>query len=151
MGNVADVFLTVSSSALCMYKTITSSKEKYNFTLDGFTYSVKLFVCYYQLKALGQARASDVRKLNDLTILQNFFRIHVTLIHSDVFEMIVEDGRIILEPKKLVPADQAWYWSEEWQAGEREAREDIATGRVIRARSVEELMEKLNSGDEGEV
>ncbi|SPF51116.1 conserved hypothetical protein [Candidatus Desulfosporosinus infrequens] len=70
---------------------------------------------------------------------------------GDVFEMIVEDGRIILEPKKLVPADQAWYWSEEWQAGEREAREDIASGRVIRARSVEELMEKLNSGDEGGV
>ena len=27
---------------------------------------------------------------------------------GDVFEMIVEDGRIILEPKKLIPADQAW-------------------------------------------
>lgn len=67
---------------------------------------------------------------------------------GDVFEMIVEDGRIILEPKKLVPADQAWYWTQEWQAGERESREDIAAGRVTRARSVEELMEKLDSGDD---
>jgi hypothetical protein len=29
----------------------------------------------------------------------------------------------------LVDPDQAWYWTEQWQAGEREADADIAAGR----------------------
>ena len=70
---------------------------------------------------------------------------------GDIFEIRVKDGCIVLEPKKLISSDQAWYWSEEWQAGEREAREDIAAGRVIHADSVEELIEKLNSGNQDEV
>lgn len=49
---------------------------------------------------------------------------------GQVFELIIEDGKIILEPKALIPKDQEWYWTEEWQAGEREADEDIKAGRV---------------------
>lgn len=49
---------------------------------------------------------------------------------GEVFELIVEDGKIILEPKALIPKDQEWYWTEEWQAGEREADEDIKAGRL---------------------
>lgn len=67
---------------------------------------------------------------------------------GDVFEMLVEDGRIILEPKKLVPADQAWYWTEEWQAAEREAQEDIKAGRTKRFDTVEGLMQDLMEADD---
>lgn len=28
----------------------------------------------------------------------------------------------------VVPADQRWFWTEEWQAGEREASAEIAAG-----------------------
>lgn len=62
---------------------------------------------------------------------------------GDIFEMIVEDGRIILEPKKLIPADQAWYWTDEWQAAEREAHEDIKAGRTKRFDTVNDLMQDL--------
>ncbi|OLN25785.1 AbrB/MazE/SpoVT family DNA-binding domain-containing protein [Desulfosporosinus metallidurans] len=47
-----------------------------------------------------------------------------------IFEVIVENGRVILEPKFTVPKDEEWFWSAEWQAGEREAEEDIKAGRV---------------------
>lgn len=40
-------------------------------------------------------------------------------------------------------ADQAWFWSLEWQKAERESDEDIAAGRVARADSVEELIASL--------
>ena len=70
---------------------------------------------------------------------------------GDLFEVRVKDGCIVLEPKKLISTDQEWYWSEEWQVVEREAREDIAAGRVIRANSVEELIEKLKCGNQDEV
>jgi len=39
-----------------------------------------------------------------------------------------EDGTVTLRGLKTIPADQAWFWSADWQAGEREAGWEIATG-----------------------
>ena len=39
-----------------------------------------------------------------------------------------EDGVIELHPHVPVPADQAWFWTPEWQEGEREASEQIVSG-----------------------
>lgn len=69
---------------------------------------------------------------------------------GDVFEVIVDDGRIILEPKKLVPADQQWFWTEEWQAAEQEAQEDIKAGRTKRFDTVKELMQDLMEADDAD-
>ena len=38
-------------------------------------------------------------------------------------------GRIELRPVLPVAADQAWFWTEKWQAMEREADADFAAGR----------------------
>ena len=65
------------------------------------------------------------------------------LIDGDMLELCVQDGRIILEPKKVIPADQEWFWSKEWQAGEKEAQEDIDAGLTKRFNSAKELMEDL--------
>lgn len=40
------------------------------------------------------------------------------------------DG-IIIKPVKVIHPDQAWFYTEEWQKGEREADEAIAKGDVI--------------------
>jgi bifunctional DNA-binding transcriptional regulator/antitoxin component of YhaV-PrlF toxin-antitoxin module len=37
-----------------------------------------------------------------------------------------EDGVIELRPHVPIPVDQLWYWTPEWQAGERQADEQIA-------------------------
>jgi len=42
-----------------------------------------------------------------------------------------------------VPPDQAWFWTPEWLAGEIEASEDIAAGRVTRYDSDEEFLASL--------
>ncbi len=36
-------------------------------------------------------------------------------------------------PAKVIPKDQAWFYTPEWQQKEREADEDIARGRISRA------------------
>ncbi len=49
-------------------------------------------------------------------------------------------------PKKLIDADQAWFWSREWQEGEREVDEDLRAGRVAGPfKTVEEM--KKHFGD----
>jgi hypothetical protein len=40
----------------------------------------------------------------------------------------VEDGRLILIPASVIPDDQAWFWTPEWQAKEAEADQEIANG-----------------------
>jgi hypothetical protein len=49
-----------------------------------------------------------------------------------------------MRPKKLVDAHQAWFWTDAWQAGEREASEDIAAGRTRRAGSAAEFVDTLD-------
>ncbi len=51
-----------------------------------------------------------------------------------------EEGHIILTPKKLVDASQAYFWTEEWQKGERKADEDIKAGRVKKFKTGEEAL-----------
>jgi len=63
---------------------------------------------------------------------------------GDFVEVVLDgEGRIILTPKKLVDAGQAYFWTEEWQAAERKADEDIRSGRVKRFSSAAEAVEYL--------
>lgn len=55
-----------------------------------------------------------------------------------------EDGVIELRPHVAVPADQAWFWSERWQAMEREADADVEAGRTQVFDGAEEFAADLN-------
>jgi len=53
-----------------------------------------------------------------------------------------------VKPRKRprhIPADQAWFWTPEWQAKEREADADCAAGRVKTFKSAKELIRALKS------
>lgn len=56
-----------------------------------------------------------------------------------------EDGSIVLMPQLPVPAGQRWFWSEQWQAMEREADEDVAAGRISRFDSPDDFLDDLDS------
>lgn len=43
----------------------------------------------------------------------------------------------------LIDKDQRWWWTEEWQKGEREAEREIRTGRTQVFETVEELIKDL--------
>ena len=55
-----------------------------------------------------------------------------------------KDG-VLIKPAKLVDPSQAYFWTKEWQAGEREAEKDIRKGRIKKFKSVKELMDDLRS------
>ncbi len=54
-----------------------------------------------------------------------------------------EDGTVELQPMLPIPADQRWFWTERWQAMEREADDDIAAGRTTRFDDVEDFIAHL--------
>lgn len=45
----------------------------------------------------------------------------------------------------LIARDQRWWWTEDWQKGEREAERDLRTGRTKTFAGVEQLLEDLRS------
>jgi AbrB family looped-hinge helix DNA binding protein len=64
---------------------------------------------------------------------------------GDLLEAELTDEGILLRPQKVIDASQAWYWTEEWQAGEREADADLAAGRFETFESGEEFLEALRA------
>ena len=63
---------------------------------------------------------------------------------GDILEAEVRGDEIVLKPKKLIDKSQAWFWTEEWQKGEREADEDIAAGRVKEFDNIEDALKYLH-------
>ena len=63
---------------------------------------------------------------------------------GDYLELRVEKDHIELVPLAMIPRDQLWFWTPEWQAMEREADEDIRAGRVEAFESAEELIRSLH-------
>ena len=49
---------------------------------------------------------------------------------GDVLEAKQKGEVIYLVPQKLIPKGQAWFWTKEWQAKEREAEGDIKKEKV---------------------
>ena len=65
---------------------------------------------------------------------------------GDFVELVERDGEVVLVPKKLIDADQAWFWTRELQEGERRADEDLRAGRVSGPfKTIEELKKHLEA------
>jgi len=60
--------------------------------------------------------------------LPAFVRKTLGLDEGDLLDVSVRDGEIVLRPKRVIDLSQAWFWSQRWQDGEKQAEEDIATG-----------------------
>lgn len=63
---------------------------------------------------------------------------------NDYVDIRVKDNKIILEPQVLLPKEQAYFYTPEWQKEENEASQDIEKGRVTRTKNLKELFKKLD-------
>jgi AbrB family looped-hinge helix DNA binding protein len=61
---------------------------------------------------------------------------------------VQEDGSILLRPAELVEADEAFFYTPEWQAAEQEADEDLATGRYDDFETMVDLIADLESAED---
>jgi len=82
----------------------------------------------------------------NLISLPREIREQLNIREGDVLEARVEDGKLIMEPYKLVPAGQAYFWSKQTQQDLREAEQDVAAGQVRDFANVEEYLKGLDNG-----
>jgi AbrB family looped-hinge helix DNA binding protein len=61
----------------------------------------------------------------------------------DLIEIEIVDEKAVLMPKRIVDKTQAYFWTPEWQEGEKKASDDIKAGRVKTFNSVDELLDEL--------
>ena len=62
---------------------------------------------------------------------------------DDLAFSLNEQGQVILTRLEVIPPDQAWFWTEQWQKAEREAQADIDAGRVHRYTNIDEAVSAL--------
>ena len=61
---------------------------------------------------------------------------------------VLSSGTVVMRGLKMIPADQAWFWTESWQRGEREASNDIEAGRVETFKDSESFLDFVGEGEE---
>ena len=84
------------------------------------------------LRAKGQLTLpDDVRKAAKLE-------------EGDLLKAVVSDtGEVVLRPLATIDRSQAWFWTPEWQAGEREASEQAQRGEGKVFRTDDDFLDSL--------
>ena len=92
----------------------------------------------------GRPTRAMLRSKGQLT-LPSEIRAVLHVGEGDEVEFTVTDaGEVLLRGMTSVPADQRWFWEFSWQAGEREASEQINAGDVKVFDDVDAMFAALN-------
>ena len=86
-----------------------------------------------------------VRPKAQLTLPEEIRRaLHIS--EGDEVEFAIhDDGTITVRGFVSIPTDQAWFFTPDWLAGEREADEDIAAGRGTLHETAEDMFTHLDA------
>ena len=90
---------------------------------------------------------AKVRERSQLTLPAEVREaLHVEAGDEVEFEMVAP-GVVQLVGMKRVRSDQAWFWSEDWQAGEGEASEQLARGEGTVHEDGDSFLKALGDGE----
>ena len=85
-----------------------------------------------------------VQKNKNITLPMWLMRLfHVGV--GDFIRIEKTKNGVLLKPAKLVDPSQVYFWTKEWQEGERGVDNQIRKGRIRKAKSVDDLIKDLNA------
>jgi AbrB family looped-hinge helix DNA binding protein len=87
---------------------------------------------------------TTLRAKGQLTLPEEI-RAAARLEEGDLLEAEITEEGILLRPQKVIDATQAWFWTPQWQQGEREADADLAAGRAQTFNSGEDFLDALRA------
>ena len=93
------------------------------------------------------ARAK-LRDKNQVTLPANVRKALCVQVGDEVEFTVSESGGVELRGYVRVPADQRWFWTPEWQRGEREVSEQISAGELTDPELVDDVFADLNHSDQ---
>lgn len=89
-----------------------------------------------------QALRSEVRNKGQITIPLGV-RQAIRLEEGDLVEFSLTRQGILIRPVRTIDPAQTWFWTKEWQEGEREASSDIRAKRLTHYKSGREFLSSL--------
>jgi len=93
----------------------------------------------------GFSARVKVRPKAQLTLPEEIRRaLHISE-GDDVEFSVHDDGTVTVRGYVSIPTDQAWFFTPEWLAGEREADEDMAAGRGAAHESAGDMFAHLEA------
>jgi antitoxin MazE len=84
----------------------------------------------------------DIKQKSQVTIPKDLVK-KLNLKVGDKLEIEEEEGKLVITPVVVVPKDQAWFYSPEWQKKEQEVDQQKKEGKIRKAASKGELFKKL--------
>lgn len=81
-------------------------------------------------KEVSKMPLIKVRHNYQITI-PNQLRKDLKIAVGDYLEVEKQDSKLILKPVKMVPSDEAYFHTKEWQKGEKQADKDRKKGDVL--------------------
>lgn len=85
---------------------------------------------------------TEIRNRGQITLPTELLK-KLKLKTGDHIDIEIEGDRIIIDPVTVISRSQAWFWTPEWQEGERRADEDIKAGRVTPPMTGDEAVDFL--------
>jgi len=83
-----------------------------------------------------------VQKRN-LISLPKDIRKQLDINEGDVLDVRMDNNKIIIEPMKLVPSSQAYFWSDTVQNDMLEAKKDVNSGDVREFKNISEFLDGI--------
>ncbi|MCL4416639.1 MAG: AbrB/MazE/SpoVT family DNA-binding domain-containing protein [Actinobacteria bacterium] len=84
----------------------------------------------------------DLKQKSQVTIPKKLVE-KLSLKIGDKIDIEEKDGRLVLTPVIMVPKDQAWFYTPEWQKDETEVDRQLKEGKIHVAETVEKLFKDL--------
>ncbi len=86
----------------------------------------------------------SVQRRNLISIPKEI-RERLNITEGDILDIRLENNKIVIEPFKLVPSSQAYFWSKENQEQMLEAKKDAATGNIREFSNIDEFLDGLGN------
>jgi AbrB family looped-hinge helix DNA binding protein len=83
-----------------------------------------------------------VQKRNLISIPREI-RDSLNINEGDVLDISLVDNKIIIEPMKLVPSSQAYFWADRTQRDLLDAKEDVESGNTREFKTVKEFLDGI--------
>lgn len=83
-----------------------------------------------------------VQKRNLISIPRDI-RDFLNIQEGDVLDITLVDNKIVIEPMKLVPTSQAYFWTEKTQRDLLDAKEDVESGNTREFKTVKEFLDGI--------
>ena len=93
-------------------------------------------------KKQSKTHKVSVQRRN-LISLPKEIRERLKINEGDMLDVRIEGNKIVMEPFKLIPSSQAYFWADKTQKDMLEAKEDVKSDRVREFSNVDEFLKGL--------